>query len=374
MDTQFSSYLSLSSHATFQLFAIWFIGAFWTKLKVFNRKAVEGLIDYNEFLIPMLVFTHILKGFDITDFSNWLPVIVIFMIHIVIGAIIGLCLSYFSAHRHNALRFFISSLCLPQTLTLQLLLIENFAPVIESISQSSGQVFSITARNRALNYVIVWYLFEHLLRTTVCSFFMTSDANQIKEKGDDYHKIRDESEEDERSSTNGIVLTEVFSISFVTFIITIILAFISPVKTALLDQSSIFYSTIFVSSDLIAKTWRVMVIFVFGTALPLIKLDACNLSLTDHILNAATKLVIFPLFGYLIIYLFLQGYSWFKDPVLIFIMLIQFSSPTSFGLFKTATQRTQLGNDFLVSLTVQHIAAIIILTLLNAVWSMQLSA
>lgn len=83
---------------------------------------------------------------------------------------------------------------------------------------------------------------------------MTSDANQIKEKGDDYHKIRDESEEDERSSTNGIVLTEVFSISFVTFIITIILAFISPVKTALLDQSSIFYSTIFVSSDLIAKT------------------------------------------------------------------------------------------------------------------------
>ena len=103
----------------------------------------------------MLVFTHILKGFDITDLSNWLPVIVIFMIHIVIGAIIGLCLSYFSAHKHNALRFFISSLCLPQTLTLQLLLIENFAPVIESISQSSGQVFSITARNRALNYVIV---------------------------------------------------------------------------------------------------------------------------------------------------------------------------------------------------------------------------
>lgn len=374
MDTQFSSYLSLSSLATFQLFLIAAVGAMWTKLKVFNRKAVEGLIDYNEFLIPMLVFTHILKGFDITNTSDWLPVIVIFVIQILIGAIIGFLLSFINSNRHDALRFFIWSFCFPQTLTLQLLLIENFAPVIESISLSSGLAFTTTARNRALNYILVWYIFEHVLRTTVGSLFLSSDADHAREKETGYKMLQDDTEDTEKSNPKGIVLTEVFSVAFVTFIITLILAFISPVKNSLLDQGSILYSTLYVSSDLIAKTCKVMVIFVLGTALPLIKLDACYLSLADHIINVVTKLVLFPAIGYLVIWMVLQGCSWFKDPVLLFVMLIQFSSPTSFGLFKTATQRAQLGNDFLVSMTIQHTAAIIILTLLNATWCVHLSA
>ena len=96
--------------------------------------------------------------------------------------------------------------------------------------------------------------------------------------------VNDEDEHKE-VQIKGIKLSEVFSVSFVTFIITVSISFIAPVKASLLDQNSIFYSTLFVSSDLIAKTCKVMVIFVFGTAVPLMKLDACHLSLVIHIIN-----------------------------------------------------------------------------------------
>ena len=88
-----------------------------------------------------------------------------------------------------------------------------------------------------------------------------------------YYRIGNDDENNKEVQTKGIKLSEVFSVSFVIFIFTVLISFISPVKNALLDQNTIFYSTLFVSSDLFAKACKVMVIFVFGTAIPLIKLD-----------------------------------------------------------------------------------------------------
>lgn len=162
METEFATYFALSSMASFHLFVIALVGAFCTYIEIFNVKDVQGLNSIiNVCLLPMLMFAQILKGFNILEFEVWLPVLGIVLIQVVIGVIMGYIISYITCSESNVKKFMITTLSFTQTKTLQLLVVDTFASAMESISTMSGQKFSVNARNRALNYVLVSYLVEN---------------------------------------------------------------------------------------------------------------------------------------------------------------------------------------------------------------------
>jgi predicted permease len=162
METEFATYFSLSSMASFHLFLIALIGAFCTYIEIFNVKDVEGLNSViNVCLLPMLMFVQILKGFNIFDIEAWLPVLVIILIQVAIGVIIGYAISYITCSESNVRKFLITTLSFTQTKTLQLLVVDTFANAMEKISVISGQEFAVNARDRALNYVLLSFLIEN---------------------------------------------------------------------------------------------------------------------------------------------------------------------------------------------------------------------
>lgn len=277
MEIDFSSYFSLSSLATFHLLAIAGTGALCTKIKVFRPQDVEGITSIiNVCLLPMLVFTQMLKGFDITDLSQWLPVVAIILIQVSIGVVLGYAISYATWSKANALKFLITSLSFTQTKTLQLLLVDNFAEAMEQITLMSGREFTIPARDRALNYVLLSYLIENMLRYSLGALLLTPDEDEIEDEkmqryteltGDEYSYSR-EVDTAPKNRQNIFNYNGVFNVSFLAFVLAVALSFFHWLRHILLDEQNIVHETIFVSSVLISKTVKVMTIFVFGAALP----------------------------------------------------------------------------------------------------------
>lgn len=338
---------------------------------------MEGLTSLIDVcLLPMLMFVQILKGFDIMDFEMWAPVLGIILIQVAIGVILGYVISYITFSERNVLKFLITSLSFTQTKTLQLLLVDNLAGVLENISLMSGQHYSTGARNRALNYVLVSYLIENMLRYSLGSFLLKPGPEEVDEsKGQRYSELNDEASDSRdlealrAQQAETVNVQNILNASFVAFIIATILSKITVVKTALLDEQSIINETLFVSSDLIGKTVKVMTVFVFGAALPCYSWESAYLSQMVHVLQALVKLIVYPILGlYIVFDLLFQILGWVNDPILVLMMSIHFAAPTGMGMLTLVGQNGYLESDMGKSLTIQHLGAILTFTLSNALF------
>jgi predicted permease len=377
MDADFNSYMNLSAISTFQLLAIAAIGAFCTKIEIFDNKDIEGLFSLiNMLLMPMLMFVQILKGFDITDVSLWLPVVIVIVIQVVLGIILGYAINYITCSDKRSLKFMITSLSFTQTKTLQLLLVDNFAEYFESISKMENENFSVSARDRALNYILLSFIIENFLRYTLGAYILTPGEEEVDDqKGIVYGELTGDEEADSREVAVGsnekpsIGIYDIITPSLITFILAVGISFILPFKDVLLDSQNLINETIFVSSNLIGTTVKVMSIFVFGAALPTYSWEETKLSDMTLLLQAMIKLVVYPVLGiYIVFDIMFKSMNLIDDSILAIMMLIHFAAPTGVGLLTLVGQKGYLENDMGKSLTVQHLLAIITFTISNAIF------
>lgn len=335
---------------------------------------MEGLTSVvNSLLLPMLVFTQILRGFNILNINSWIPVILIVLVQIGISILISFAISYATCSKDNVVKFLITSLSFTQTKTLQLLLVDNFTEAMDHISLISGIHFETSARNRALNYVLLSYLVENICRYTIGT--MTLNATPDEDREVKYVELTDE-DKNEPGEADGLRHTqnvpafeihEIFNVSVVAFVVAVLISFFIGLKDVILDPHNIVNETFFVSSDLIAKTVKVMTIFVFGSALPCYSWKECTLPSLTHMLQPFVKLVVFPLIAlYLIHSLFFVALGWLTDPILVLMMVIHFSSPTGMGMLTLVGKTGYMEHDMGTSILIQHLVGIVTFTVVNA--------
>ena len=155
--------------------------------------------------------------------------------------------------------------------------------------------------------------------------------------------------------------------ALIAFIIAVAFSFVESLKGVLLDQENILNETIFVSSNLIGKTVKVMSVFVFGAALPTYAWSLSTLSDMIHVLQAIVKLCAYPVLGiYIVFDLMFKSMGTIEDPILTIMMLIHFAAPTGVGLLTLVGQKGYMENDMGKSLTIQHIGALVTFTVSTA--------
>jgi len=128
-----------------------------------------------------------------------MPVLLVILLQVAIGVVLGYIIAYITCSETKALKFLITSLSFTQTKTLKLLVVDNFAEAFEEISEMSGLHFSTNARNRALNYVLLSYLIENLLRFSLGAYLLSPGEDEIDEqKGMKYRELTGDEESDSR--------------------------------------------------------------------------------------------------------------------------------------------------------------------------------
>jgi hypothetical protein len=170
--------------------------------------------------------------------------------------------------------------------------------------------------------------------------------------------------EEASSSLNGVI-----SPTSIAFIVAVIISLFSSFQNVLLDEENIVNQTIFASSVMIGQTVKVMTIFVFGASLPCVSWSSAHLSEMIHVLLVIVKLLVYPVLGLWIVFdLLFQHLEWIRDPILIIMMLIHFAAPSGAGLLILSSEKGYLTADIGKSLTVQHLGALVTLTLTNAMF------
>lgn len=270
----------------------------------------------------------------------------------------------------------IASLSFTQTKTLQLLVVDNFAGYFESISQMGNEKFDISARDRALNYILLSYIIENFLRYTLGAYILAPSEDEVDDqKANIYGELTGDDEADSRdvamdnNEKSGIGIYDIFTPSLIAFILAVCISFFSSFKEVLLDSQNIINETIFVSSKLIGTTVKVMAIFVFGAALPTYSWGEAKLSDMTLILQALLKLVVYPILGiYIVFDIMFKSMNLIDDSILALMMLIHFAAPMGVGLLTLVGQKGYLENDMGKSLAIQHLLAIITFTISNAIF------
>ena len=350
-----NNFINLASLTTFQMSLIAGAGSLSTYLKIFDKSDVSGLRDLiSVLLVPVFILTHVIEGFVLTDYYLW------------VAAVIGTTLITIFSHRQFS-----------DVKLLQIIVIDSFKRVIGETSDLSQNTYNTDYWNRAMNFIIVCYLTENIVLKLMSILSAPGTDEDEIEKANQYTELTgDDTTEDHQlpSGLSGATpmqkLAAFFDASLIAFILGLVLSNLPFIRDALLEESNIMNETVFVSCVLIAKTVKVMVLFVFGSHLFLFEMEVFSATRLLSLIKVITIAILVAVVGqYVIFYVLFSTYHYLVDPVITIMLMFLFAEPASLGLVAYLdTNEDEEGHPQHEGKThlLQHVAGLTIFTLSNA--------
>jgi hypothetical protein len=224
-----------------------------------------------------------------------------------------------------------------------LVIVDVAIKTLKTLSDDSGITFEKDVFDRALDYIILTYIIDLLFRGTVGVALLrmgsSSDSSDVNDLG--YVGANTDDEElpqpnqpitkgPEGSADISSYAKNIISVPAIVCVFSIILSSIPAVKSFMTTKETFFYSTIFVATNMVGKSVKIMLMFLFGAHLALGKEvkeskggEDDTINVVTHALTVLGKIVVLPAIGFgLIYYVVYQHFQWVTDPILLFFMII----------------------------------------------------
>ena len=121
-----------------------------------NKDASAGLgAIATNLVLPMLIFSYVLKSFQLSDASTWLIILFIVSLERGVGCAVGYIASRILNIKDEKKKIAMSVMMFPNTTSFQLLLIESMAPFLGNIRPLKDVIFYESVLDRGNYYVVL---------------------------------------------------------------------------------------------------------------------------------------------------------------------------------------------------------------------------
>lgn len=370
----FSLLVKVSAIALFQVFYITAAGFLLKYFNVLDQDKVRAIGRFiSNVLYPCLMFTEILRIWNLSEWNLWLPLFLLNIGMLMLSYGIVLVCGLFLKIKVTARNLLVCLLSFPNTGALPLIFIGALKEAFLSESSSAGaSSVSADSFEKAVGFIMLNACIQTILRWSIGYDLMRKPANLIRaERENDL-----ENEPTAHPSRNEFMLKikEIMNPTLIASIIAIVVASFPAAKGLFYDKNTVapLYNYIFYPLLIIGENGKSIMTLQLGLNLASIVDEKTSdeeeeLDNTAYILNVVLKMLVYP-FVALAVVMPLLWAGFMYDPMQSFIALLQIASPSAITLTVITNIHKFLEKETAKCFIYQYLVSIISLTLSSALF------